>query len=186
MFLRLAIAALWVIFIIYWWVSAIGNKKYVASSKRRGLRIRIVFAIVIWLAFLDPHLRYFVMHHVLTTNPALRLLGVILCAAGIGFAIWARVHIGRNWGVPMSMREGHELVTTGPYRFVRHPIYSGLLLAMLGSELAVGAWSLVMLVYCGVYFFISAKLEEGTMMQQFPGQYAEYRRRTRGMILPRF
>ena len=65
----------------------------------------------------------------------LAVIGTLVFACGIGLAVWARLHLGRNWGMPMTQRAEPELVTSGPYRFVRHPIYSGLLAAMLGTAL---------------------------------------------------
>jgi protein-S-isoprenylcysteine O-methyltransferase Ste14 len=64
----------------------------------------------------------------------LTAIGAVLFACGIALAVWARLHLGRNWGMPMTQRAEPELVTSGPYRFVRHPIYSGLLTAMLGDR----------------------------------------------------
>jgi protein-S-isoprenylcysteine O-methyltransferase Ste14 len=99
------------------------------------------------------------------------------------FAVWAKAFLGKNWGVPMSLKQGHDLITTGPYRIVRHPIYSGILLAQLGSWLASSpVWLFVMSL---IYFRYSARVEERLMLQQFPDQYPDFKRRTRGMIIPR-
>jgi protein-S-isoprenylcysteine O-methyltransferase Ste14 len=106
-----------------------------------------------------------------------------LVLLGFGFALWARMHLGRNWGIPMSLRQGHELVTSGPYAYVRHPIYSGLMLAMIGSVLAVGLVWLALLVISFVYFLVSARTEEKMMVAQFPDAYPAYRQRTR-MLIP--
>jgi protein-S-isoprenylcysteine O-methyltransferase Ste14 len=114
---------------------------------------------------------------------ALQWLGVGLVLLGFGFALWARMHLGRNWGIPMSLRQGHELVTSGPYAYVRHPIYSGLMLAMIGSVLAVGLVWLALLVISFVYFLVSARTEEKMMVAQFPDAYPAYRQRTR-MLIP--
>jgi protein-S-isoprenylcysteine O-methyltransferase Ste14 len=99
------------------------------------------------------------------------VLGVALCVIGTGLAIWARVHLGRNWGPPMSVKESPELVTSGPYAYVRHPIYAGLWLAVLGSGISLSAWWLVGLLIGSAYFFYSARIEEETMLKRFPDQY---------------
>jgi protein-S-isoprenylcysteine O-methyltransferase Ste14 len=70
----------------------------------------------------------------------LSVLGAITVAAGIGFAVWARAHLGRNWSGIVTVKEDHPLVRTGPYRVVRHPIYTGLLLALIGTAAAIGEW----------------------------------------------
>ncbi len=114
----------------------------------------------------------------------LQWMGVGLCLAGFGFAVWARVHIGRNWGMPMSLREGHELVTSGPYAYVRHPIYSGLMLAMIGSAFTAGpALAARSRRSISPTSSSAARSEEKTMLAQFPDAYPAYRRRTK-MLIP--
>ena len=112
---------------------------------------------------------------------ALALAGVALCALGV--AIWAQTYIGRNWGMPMSRKEDPELVSGGPYAYVRHPIYSGMLLAMLRSAIGGTVVWFIPLVLCAVYFVYSARNEESLMLEQFPEQYAVYMRRIK-MPLP--
>ena len=117
-----------------------------------------------------------------SSNLLVNLAAAVVCAAGFGFAVWARRHIGRNWGVPMSVKAKTELVTTGPYGLVRHPIYSGILLALLGSAPIFGLRLIVVAVAFGAYAIYSATVEERNMESLFPGQYAEYRRRTKFLI----
>lgn len=119
-----------------------------------------------------------------TTDHAWRAgLGLCLLFLGLGFAIWARVHIGRNWGTPMTKKEEPELVTSGPYHLVRHPIYSGILIAGIGTAVALGWFWLIAVVLAGIYFFYSATAEERYMTEQFPGTYLAYKRSTK-MLLP--
>ena len=82
----------------------------------------------------------------------------------------------------MSLKEGHELVTTGPYRLVRHPIYTGILTAVLGSTLVAGGFWLVLFLVAASFFVYSAKTEERLMMQQFPETYPDYKKRTHALI----
>jgi protein-S-isoprenylcysteine O-methyltransferase Ste14 len=109
--------------------------------------------------------------------------GLALCVLGMGLAVWARVHLGRNWGAPRSRKEDPELVTSGPYRFIRHPIYTGVLLAMLGSAIAQNLFWLAPLAIFGAYFIYSARAEEKIMLEAFPQQYSAYMRRTK-MLVP--
>ena len=115
--------------------------------------------------------------------PAVHIAGVVVCLLGLGFAIWARVHIGHNWGTPMSRKNEPELVTSGPYHLVRHPIYSGVLLAGVGTATALGRGWLIAVALAGVYFVYSATVEERNMAKQFPEQYPAYRHSTR-MFVP--
>ena len=113
----------------------------------------------------------------------LGVIGAIVFASGLLLAVWARIHLGRNWGMPMTEKQEPELVTDGPYRLVRHPIYTGILLAMVGTGLAISLWWLIACVLIGAYFIYSARVEEGNLMRTFPGQYPSYRARTK-MLIP--
>lgn len=178
-----AIALLWVAFVSYWLIAALGVKKPVREAvwwQRFGFRA-VIFVVVL-LSFRVEKIRGFVLASPAQHSMALQAAGIALCVCGLAFAVWARLHLGRNWGQPMSLKEGHELVTTGPYAHVRHPIYSGILLAMAGSGLVVGApWPAALLVAL-LYFVFSARTEEKIMAQQFPEQYPEYKGKTKALV----
>ena len=106
-----------------------------------------------------------------------------LFAIGLLFAVWARVHIGRNWGTPMTQKEEPELVTTGPYRLVRHPIYSGILLAGVGTSVALGWRILAIFGLSAIYFIYAATVEEKFLTEQFPEAYPRYKQSTK-MLVP--
>jgi protein-S-isoprenylcysteine O-methyltransferase Ste14 len=183
-----ALGALWLIFIVVWIVGAFTAKKNVGGVRlwwrEAGLRFVIiaVFLMAVRVPILRQGLRYG-RAHLFASDSRLAIAGLILCALGIALAIWARVYLGRNWGVPMSRKAEPELVTTGPYALVRHPIYSGLLLAMLGSALTESYVWLVPLVVAGAYFIYSARAEERLMTETFPDQYPAYQQHTK-MLLP--
>jgi protein-S-isoprenylcysteine O-methyltransferase Ste14 len=176
-----AIATLWILFYSYWLLSAIGVKKAVrATPWRKGVGIRLL--LVVAALVLTRLLR---LHHMFFRHPTgllLNIVGIVLCVTGLAFAVWARVNLGRNWGTPMSLKEGHELVTTGPYQYVWHPIYTGILLAVLGTAFVVGMfWLLIFLIVC-LFFIYSARTEERLMMKAFPDTYPEYKKRTRALV----
>jgi protein-S-isoprenylcysteine O-methyltransferase Ste14 len=184
------ITALWVAFILYWLISAMTSKRSLRTGMwRRSAAIRIAFVIVIFLLIhfgiiSGVFLRSFwLTYGVSPLSPFVAAIGVLVCAAGIAFAVWARIYLGRNWGMPMTLRQDHELVTSGPYTLVRHPIYTGFLLAMLGSALADGLGWLLFFVFAGIYFIYSAKVEEKMMIKQFPNEYPDYMKRTK-LIVP--
>ena len=168
----------WAAFWIYWLVAAFSMKRgRVAWS--RELRIRAVIAV---LAILLIRLGAF-RNHGLDSDPWRAGVGLVLFADGLAFAIWARLHIGRNWGSPMSQKTETELVTSGPYRRVRHPIYSGILIATIGTAVALSwAW-LIAVALAGVYFVYSAIVEERNLTEQFPDTYPAYKDSTK-MLLP--
>ena len=105
----------------------------------------------------------------------LGIIGAVVFASGLALAVWARVCLGRNWGMPMTVRAEPELVTSGPYRFVRHPIYTGLLLGVLGTALATSVLGVVILAVLTVYFYWATTVEERNMTEIFPVAYPEYR-----------
>jgi protein-S-isoprenylcysteine O-methyltransferase Ste14 len=115
-------------------------------------------------------------------DAALGWLGVAVCAAGVGIATWARVCLRSSWGMPMTVRARPTLVRSGPYRVVRHPIYGGLLLAVIGTALVTGPGWLVVVIGAGAYFVVSLRVEENDMASAFPEQYPEYAGHTKRLI----
>ena len=176
--IELVFAFGWTVFWIYWLVAAFSMKKG-RLSWGRELRIR---ALIVVLALLLIRLGAF-RNRGLNSDLLRAALGLVLFAVGLGFAIWARVHLGRNWGTPMSRKDDPELVTSGPYRLVRHPIYTGILVAGIGTAVAL-SWSwLIAVALAGVYFIYSAIVEERYLTEQFPDTYPAYKRSTT-MLLP--
>jgi protein-S-isoprenylcysteine O-methyltransferase Ste14 len=115
----------------------------------------------------------------------LEALGIAITVAGLGFALWARAYLGTNWSSAVTVKVGHELVRTGPYRWVRHPIYSGMILAMLGTALdrqQLRGLVAVVLLYAG--FTLKSRIEERAMAGLFGSEYDDYTRST-GVILPK-
>jgi protein-S-isoprenylcysteine O-methyltransferase Ste14 len=175
---ELVFAIGWAAFWIYWLAAAFSMKRgRVAWS--RELRIR---AVILVLAIVLIRFGAF-RHQSLNSDPWRAAIGLLVFAVGLGFAIWARVSIGRNWGTPMSQKNEPELVNSGPYRLVRHPIYSGILVAGVGTAVALNwAW-LIAVALAGVYFVYSATVEERNLAKQFPDTYPGYRRSTK-MFVP--
>ncbi len=181
------IAACWLVFVAVWAVMGVRAKRPVgARNWRREGWLRIAVAALFLLGLYLPPVRH-AFHDIRATAAAAGLLvgplGAGLCALGIALAIWARDYLGRNWGLPMSRQADAELVTGGPYAYVRHPIYTGMLVAMLGSALGNSPFWLVALVPFGIYFITSARREETLMLEQFPQQYRDYMARTK-MLVP--
>ena len=101
--------------------------------------------------------------------------GVALLAAGLAFAVWARVHLGRNWSGSVTVKAGHELIRTGPYGYVRHPIYTGLIAALLGTAITSGTVrAAVGFAIMVVAFLYKLRLEEAFMRETFPEEYPRY------------
>jgi protein-S-isoprenylcysteine O-methyltransferase Ste14 len=170
-----AVSALWLVFGLYWLVASIGAKH---GSRGRQRWHFVVLALVVFVLLRIVGPRSLAVH-----SSAVRAVGLGILVAGLGLAVWARVYLGRNWGMPMTKKDEPELVTSGPYRFVRHPIYAGCLVAMLGTAVATSISRLIVLAVVGAYFVYSARVEERLMSASFPTAYPAYRARTK-MLIP--
>jgi protein-S-isoprenylcysteine O-methyltransferase Ste14 len=175
---ELVFGLVWAAFWLYWLVAALSTKRGRVPWSRE-LRIRAVIAVAVILLIRLGAFR----GHALNTDPLRIGIGLVLLALGLGLAIWARVHIGRNWGTPMTQKDEPELVSSGPYRLVRHPIYAGLLVAATGTAVALSWLWLIAVALAGVYFLYSATVEERYLTHRFPDDYPAYKRSTK-MLVP--
>jgi protein-S-isoprenylcysteine O-methyltransferase Ste14 len=178
---ELVFAVGWAAFWLYWILAAFSMKKgqgRIAWSRELRIRLVIVAVAVVLLVRLGAFRGYGVK-----TDPWLAGIGLAFFALGLGLAVWARVHLGRNWGTPMTQKVEPELVTSGPYRLARHPIYSGILIAGIGTAVALSWLWLTALVLAGIYFVYAARVEERYLAEQFPADYPPYKRSTK-MLVP--
>jgi protein-S-isoprenylcysteine O-methyltransferase Ste14 len=174
----LVIVLCWAVFWVYWLVTAAtakpGQGRWSGYAAARIALIVVFFFLVREFGFRGHQLR---------NGPVLAGVGLALFFLGLALAVWARRCIGRNWGTPMSRKVEPELVTTGPYRRVRHPIYTGLILAMLGTALATTLYGLIAVAVLGGFFVYSATREEKYLAGEFPDTYPGYKRST-SMLIP--
>ena len=175
----IVILVCWAAFWIYWLAASVGVKSgRTRWSRFAGSRVAIILALL-----LLARLRFFKGRHTAVTDPLWQGIGLVIVLLGLGLAVWARVYLGRNWGMPMTEKADPELVTTGPYSTIRHPIYSGLILAMIGTAVAVSLYGLIAVVVLGGYFIYSAVMEERYMAGKFPDTYPRYQQETK-MLIP--
>lgn len=178
---------LWLVFFLYWAISALRSKaaKKTESGAER-LKRMIPLAVAYLLLFYNAtHLGWLGKRFV-TDSSAAAVIGLSLTAAGVAFAIWARWHLGANWSAIVSIREQHELIRSGPYRRVRHPIYTGMLLAMAGTALVLGeVRGLLAFAITLFAFYWKARKEEAWLTREFGERFKDHTKHT-GMFLPRF
>ena len=173
--------ALWLIWGVYWTVYSFGNKRTVYRQSLRSRLLYFGFAFVVIVA---------VRHMTIPGTPIFQetiwtqIGGLLLCAAGIGTTLWARRILGSNWSGLITLKENHELIRTGPYRFVRHPIYSGLILAVAGSVIAADPFlrGVILLALVAIGLKLKSLGEEKILIPQFPESYPIYKREVKSLI----
>ena len=180
---QLAIPLLWLAWLTYWWLSARNVKRTTwREPTRLWLRHRVPLIIGALLLAAPNWVPRALTRRFLPAGSVLPVVGTLLLAAGLGFSVWARRHLGRNWSAHVVVKEDHALVRTGPYRRLRHPIYTGILLAFLGMVLAIGELrGLVALGFVLLSFAVKSRQEERRMGEVFP-EYDQYRRETAALI----
>jgi protein-S-isoprenylcysteine O-methyltransferase Ste14 len=172
----LIIFALWVVWGIYWLISARSNKttqqrESVASRWAHIIPLIVGGVLIAWRRMPWPLLT----HRLWPVTFTSYCIGIALLAGGLLFSVWARVHIGRNWSGTVTVKEDHELIRSGPYGLVRHPIYTGILTALIGTVLisATGRALLGLLIII-IALLRKLRVEEAFMRATFPGQYERY------------
>jgi protein-S-isoprenylcysteine O-methyltransferase Ste14 len=181
---RHVIGLLWLAWAVYWVISSVRIK---AAVRRESLASRLahVIPLIVGAVLIGPRqlpwppLNLRLWPHSLTAY----WIGLVLLVAGLAFACWARVHLGRNWSASVTVKEGHELIRTGPYAYVRHPIYTGLITAVLGTAIVSGTVRAALgLVIITVSLIRKLRTEEGFMRETFPGEYQRYSAQTPALI----
>jgi protein-S-isoprenylcysteine O-methyltransferase Ste14 len=176
----------WVVFLAYW-VLAARKTNRTERKESFGWRYGVMFVEIIGFVMLfDGNADIGVLgHKIFPRGYALMITAVVATWAGVSLAVWARAHLGRYWSGRITIKEDHKLIRTGPYVRLRHPIYSGLDLAAIGSALAIDRWRCALGVCVIILgFWIKARREEGMLSGQFGAAFAEHRRHT-GFLLPR-
>ena len=177
------IPSLWLAWIFYWWYSSRNVKPTRVQEPLRSHLLHRAPLILAALLFAAPRwVPRVLRQRFLPAGPVFPILGTVLLAVGLGFSVWARRHLGRNWSAQVVVKEDHALVRTGPYRYVRHPIYTGILLAFLGMVVTIGEWRGVLALVCALLSFgLKSRMEEARMTETFP-EYEEYRRGTAALL----
>jgi protein-S-isoprenylcysteine O-methyltransferase Ste14 len=180
------INALWILLGLYWLISALKVKRI---KQRATWSQRFSYALPLLAAFFllaRPEARYgWLGARFVPATPAVAWLGVLLTAAGVAVALWARWHLGSNWSGVVTLKEGHELIVTGPYRAIRHPIYTGMLLGLLGTAMAMGeVRGLLGIAFAWLAFYVKARREESFLVREFGEKFEAHVKQT-GMFLPK-
>lgn len=176
----------WMVFLVYWFVSALKSKNVKRREPSVERMVYIGFMVVAYALMFNDRLGVgWLGRRFVALSPEAGALGVGIAILGIAFAIWARRHLGANWSATVTLKEGHELIRSGPYRYIRHPIYTGMLTGLAGTALALGEYrGLLSLAIAVASFYYKARKEERYLVQEFGAGFEEHAQRT-GMFLPR-
>jgi protein-S-isoprenylcysteine O-methyltransferase Ste14 len=178
--------AAWLVFLAYWLYSA----RQLKSVKRREPHAeRVVYLALMVTAYSLLFNRFLSVSWLGTRfvpdSTRIAAIGVAVTFAGVALAIWARYHLGQNWSATVTLKEGHELIRSGPYGRIRHPIYTGMLVAFAGTALTLGEYrGLLGFALATSTFFFKARKEERYLTQEFGDRFQEHMRHT-GMFLPK-
>jgi protein-S-isoprenylcysteine O-methyltransferase Ste14 len=181
---RYTFSVMWLSWVAYWWVASRDVKSTVQRESLPSRLSHIVPLAIAVLLYSSQRVRMpLLAERFLPLTEWSYWIGAFLTAGGLLFTVWARLHLGRNWSGSVTIKKGHELVMSGPYGLVRHPIYTGLLLALLGSTLALGDWRAVLaLTLAAGALWRKLWIEERWMRQQFGDAYQTYSQRVAALI----
>jgi protein-S-isoprenylcysteine O-methyltransferase Ste14 len=181
---RYLVPGLWVAWALVWWV---WSRDVKPTRRRESAASRATHMVPLALAavlLVSPRLPGSLLAgRFLPAGPAMFWIGVALLGLGLAFSVWARAYLGRNWSGVVTLKEDHELVRSGPYRYVRHPIYSGLLLAFIGTAIVRGEWRGLLAVALALgALWRKLTLEERWLGEAFGEDYARYRAAVAALI----
>ena len=182
--LHVYVDAAWIVTGVVWLAGAVGTKRTAQSQSSGSRLVHISLAAAAFALLFNsstgigPLAWRFV-----PDSSVIAYTGLAITLAGTTFAIWARTFLGRNWSAIVTIKEDHQMIKRGPYAVVRHPIYAGFLLAMLGSALAFGeVRGLAALPLAFLAWWFKSRLEEKFMEQRFGAEYAAYKQRVKALV----
>ncbi|HEY5020018.1 MAG TPA: isoprenylcysteine carboxylmethyltransferase family protein [Steroidobacteraceae bacterium] len=179
------IPGLWLAWFAYWRICAADVKvarRHESAGSRAAHLVPLLITAVLLVIRTDPDGGW-LFRRFLPPSTANFWIGALLTAIGVAFSCWARAHLGRNWSATVTVKQDHELIRSGPYALVRHPIYTGMLLGLLGTAIAIGQWRGVLaLLIAFAALWRKLRLEERWMSETFGDSYQRYRAHTAALI----
>lgn len=171
----------WGIFWVYWFISALRTRSQTVrqqSSLSRWLHW-ILMILGYWVLFSDPALLW----RFLPDNIVVKLIGILILFSGLSFAIWARIHLGQYWSGRITIKVDHKLIRTGPYKIVRHPIYTGIMFGFIGSVIVSGEMSAILaFILMLAALLIKISEEEKFLVEEFGPTYIQYKQEVKSLI----
>jgi protein-S-isoprenylcysteine O-methyltransferase len=178
------LAVIWTVFWVLWVLPAIFGKRTIQRQTSGSRMLQLVLMVAAYVLIINSELPWgFMNQRLVPAGKPATIAGYALLLAGMLFAGWARVFLGGNWSSAVTLKQDHTLVRSGPYRIVRHPIYTGLLVALLGTAFALGPLRCFLgVVLAAIGWKMKSITEEALMLQQFGDQYSRYRMQVKALI----
>lgn len=181
------ITGAWIVFLVFWFASSFRVKRITKKEGRAGVLGRVLAGAAACFLLIradDPRLGLLSLRFV-PERLWIACVAAAMTVLGALFAIWARVHLGKYWSSTVALKSEHQLIRTGPYARMRHPIYTGIIFAIAGTGLAVGRYAAILaMAIFFVAFWFKARKEEALLAGEFGPAFNEHRRRT-GFFLPK-
>lgn len=175
---------IWIAFVVFWLLAAFTQKRTIRrqSAGSRLLQLGIVL-LALSPFFIEGERLGILRKNFLPNTPAVQYAGVLLILIGCGFAVWARVTLAGNWSGSVTVKENHVLITRGPYAWVRHPIYAGILFALVGTAVVSGQFVYLLALALSIFaLWLKLRTEEKFMLETFGEQYIVYRQHVKALI----
>jgi protein-S-isoprenylcysteine O-methyltransferase Ste14 len=179
------IAGIWIIFLAIMFIPALTASVPAErrSSRYIGQSCILVIIVVILIIILSRFGAGALVFRLIPDSPLAGVAGVLFAITGLSFSLWARFHLGRYWSSMVMIKVGHQLIRTGPYRIVRNPIYSGILLAFAGAAVAIGELPAFIALLIGIAsIWVKVKAEEEILLEKFGEEYRQYKREVKALI----
>jgi protein-S-isoprenylcysteine O-methyltransferase Ste14 len=174
----------WIAFMLYWRIKAANTKatQRLEPAGSRIVRALVFLAVIVLLAW--PHIPLAWLYRpIWAEGLGAFWLGAIVTAVGLLFAVWAREHLGTNWSRSVTIKQDHQLIVSGPYALVRHPIYTGILAGFIGMAIAIGqVRGVIAFVLVFLVLWYKLRMEERWMRDQFGAHYEAYSRRVAALV----
>lgn len=173
----------WCVFFVVWLVTAAKAKRTVEMQSGASMLAHRLPVGLGWWLLLFPRFPGEFNRQVLPRTAELQMAGAVICVCGLVFTLWARYTLAGNWSSDVTFKQNHELIRKGPYRVVRHPIYTGLLVMFVGTTLHIGQLRCFLgLLLVAIGFWIKLNQEEKLLLRHFPEAYPNYRREVKALV----
>jgi protein-S-isoprenylcysteine O-methyltransferase Ste14 len=177
------VVACWCVFVLVWFIYAFRTKRIVERQNVASMLAHRIPIGLGWWMLLYPKLREPMNLQILPRATLLQITAAAICICGLVFTVWARQTLAGNWSSDVTFKQDHELIRTGPYHIVRHPIYTGLLVMCLGSSILTGQLrGVIGVLLVAVGFWIKLSQEERLMLQHFPDAYPNYKSEVKALV----